>query len=365
MVKGELSGSRCSMMKFKTSLPERHDFWCPPIYRPVRALIFQTRHGSVTRGGNGLHRYQHHFIRLATSVENRVTKEGLANVIYRGNSIDVTDFDCRRWYNGFDGTDVRYLTASVKTELSPVLWPIYATILCLFDRLYVHASRCVAHFGFDLLEEVRICSPFDWLDEDSLCSWFLLRFSLKIFSQQILHRKIRFTACGFFVLDFSLLHTTHCFTESMDVLGIEVWISGSVVRSYDCWSSDYLINYLDPVLLVFKKPKWDTQLFLVPNAREQLMIFSQQLLNRKVQFTACGFFVLDRTLLYSIVGAVTTYMGKSTAVIASKFLNQNISCKIKNELKIFSQQLLNRRVQFTTGGFFVLDRTLLYSMYLL
>nr|CAD7398723.1 unnamed protein product [Timema poppensis] len=28
----------------------------------------------------------------------------------------------------------------------------------------VHASRCGVHFGFDLLEEVRICSPFDWLE---------------------------------------------------------------------------------------------------------------------------------------------------------------------------------------------------------
>ncbi|KAJ9600499.1 hypothetical protein L9F63_009269 [Diploptera punctata] len=36
--------------------------------------------------------------------------------------------------------------------------------------------------------------------------------------------------------------------------------------------------------------------------------FSLQLLHRKVQFTACGFFPLDFTLLYSIVGAVTTYL---------------------------------------------------------
>ncbi|XP_069677240.1 putative gustatory receptor 28a [Periplaneta americana] len=42
--------------------------------------------------------------------------------------------------------------------------------------------------------------------------------------------------------------------------------------------------------------------------REELNSFSLQLLHRKVQFTACGFFPLDFTLLYSIVGAVTTYL---------------------------------------------------------
>ncbi|KAJ9583546.1 hypothetical protein L9F63_022109, partial [Diploptera punctata] len=40
----------------------------------------------------------------------------------------------------------------------------------------------------------------------------------------------------------------------------------------------------------------------------QLELFSLQLLHQKIQFTACGFFPLDFTLLYSIVGAVTTYL---------------------------------------------------------
>ncbi|KAJ9599119.1 hypothetical protein L9F63_010387, partial [Diploptera punctata] len=42
--------------------------------------------------------------------------------------------------------------------------------------------------------------------------------------------------------------------------------------------------------------------------REELELFSLQLLHQKVQFTACGFFPLDFTLLYSVVGAVTTYL---------------------------------------------------------
>ncbi|KAJ9599139.1 hypothetical protein L9F63_010407, partial [Diploptera punctata] len=45
-----------------------------------------------------------------------------------------------------------------------------------------------------------------------------------------------------------------------------------------------------------------------PEVREELQLFSLQLLHRKVQFTACGFFPLDFTLLYSIIGAVTTYL---------------------------------------------------------
>ncbi|KAJ9583550.1 hypothetical protein L9F63_022113, partial [Diploptera punctata] len=42
--------------------------------------------------------------------------------------------------------------------------------------------------------------------------------------------------------------------------------------------------------------------------KEELELFSMQLLHQKVQFTACGFFPLDFTLLHSIIGAVTTYL---------------------------------------------------------
>jgi hypothetical protein len=46
---------------------------------------------------------------------------------------------------------------------------------------------------------------------------------------------------------------------------------------------------------------------LHPELREQLEMFSQQMLHRKLQFIACGFFPIDFTLLYSMAGAVTTY----------------------------------------------------------
>ncbi|XP_021930798.1 putative gustatory receptor 28b [Zootermopsis nevadensis] len=42
----------------------------------------------------------------------------------------------------------------------------------------------------------------------------------------------------------------------------------------------------------------------------QLQMFSQQLVHTREQidFTACGLFPLDMTLLHSVVGAVTTYI---------------------------------------------------------
>ncbi|XP_020277873.1 gustatory receptor for sugar taste 43a-like isoform X2 [Pseudomyrmex gracilis] len=42
--------------------------------------------------------------------------------------------------------------------------------------------------------------------------------------------------------------------------------------------------------------------------RKQLEIFSLQLLHRPLEFSACGLFALDRTLVTSIAGAVTTYL---------------------------------------------------------
>ncbi|XP_018305842.1 gustatory receptor for sugar taste 43a-like [Mycetomoellerius zeteki] len=43
-------------------------------------------------------------------------------------------------------------------------------------------------------------------------------------------------------------------------------------------------------------------------SKKQLEIFSLQLLHRPLEFSACGLFTLDRTLVTSIAGAVTTYL---------------------------------------------------------
>lgn len=45
-----------------------------------------------------------------------------------------------------------------------------------------------------------------------------------------------------------------------------------------------------------------------PEITAELQHFSQQLLHRKLRFSACGFFSIDFTLLYSMAGSVTTYL---------------------------------------------------------
>ncbi|XP_063988153.1 gustatory receptor for sugar taste 43a-like isoform X3 [Diachasmimorpha longicaudata] len=45
-----------------------------------------------------------------------------------------------------------------------------------------------------------------------------------------------------------------------------------------------------------------------PYVRKQLELFSLQLLHRPLDFTACGLFSLDRALITSMAGAVTTYL---------------------------------------------------------
>jgi hypothetical protein len=47
---------------------------------------------------------------------------------------------------------------------------------------------------------------------------------------------------------------------------------------------------------------------LYPETRAELQLFSEQLLHHKVRFSACGFFPIDFTLLYSMAGSVTTYI---------------------------------------------------------
>ncbi|XP_037033694.1 putative gustatory receptor 28b isoform X2 [Bradysia coprophila] len=53
-------------------------------------------------------------------------------------------------------------------------------------------------------------------------------------------------------------------------------------------------------------------------AKEKLLQFSLQLIHRKVKFTALNLFPLDRTLIFTIAGAATTYL-----IILFQFSNQN------------------------------------------
>jgi len=71
--------------------------------------------------------------------------------------------------------------------------------------------------------------------------------------------------------------------------------------------------------------------------RKQLEIFSLQLLHRPLEFSACGLFTLDRTLITSIAGAVTTYL-----VILLQFQKEDDSKgNFDNILKNVTQMLKN------------------------
>ncbi|XP_057319223.1 gustatory receptor for sugar taste 43a-like isoform X2 [Microplitis mediator] len=77
-----------------------------------------------------------------------------------------------------------------------------------------------------------------------------------------------------------------------------------------------------------------------PEIRKQLEIFSLQLLHRPLHFTACGLFSLDRALITSMAGAVTTYL-----VILIQFQKADDTKDTNNILK--NATLLLRNVSTT------------------
>ncbi|XP_029179003.1 gustatory receptor for sugar taste 43a-like, partial [Nylanderia fulva] len=93
-----------------------------------------------------------------------------------------------------------------------------------------------------------------------------------------------------------------------------------------------------------------SQLLTVSHDREgtkQLEIFSLQLLHRPLEFSACGLFTLDRTLVTSIAGAVTTYL-----VILIQFQkDDDTKGSFDNILKNATQMLKNATtLQNITAG---------------
>ncbi|XP_011862327.1 PREDICTED: gustatory receptor for sugar taste 43a [Vollenhovia emeryi] len=80
--------------------------------------------------------------------------------------------------------------------------------------------------------------------------------------------------------------------------------------------------------------------------RKQLEIFSLQLLHRPLEFSACGLFTLDRTLVTSIAGAVTTYL-----VILIQFQkDDDTKGNFNNILKNATQILKNASLHNPTAG---------------
>lgn len=44
------------------------------------------------------------------------------------------------------------------------------------------------------------------------------------------------------------------------------------------------------------------------DVRDEMEMFSLQLANENVEFSAAGFFTIDYTLIFTIIGGVTTYI---------------------------------------------------------
>ncbi|XP_078043022.1 gustatory receptor for sugar taste 43a isoform X2 [Augochlora pura] len=81
------------------------------------------------------------------------------------------------------------------------------------------------------------------------------------------------------------------------------------------------------------------------STRHQLEIFSLQLLHRPLEFSVCGLFSLDRTLITSITGAVTTYL-----VILIQFQNADDTQGQVDRLKNATQILKNATTLQTLAG---------------
>ncbi|XP_012055657.1 PREDICTED: LOW QUALITY PROTEIN: putative gustatory receptor 28b [Atta cephalotes] len=66
----------------------------------------------------------------------------------------------------------------------------------------------------------------------------------------------------------------------------------------------------------------------------ELKKFSLQLLHRKIQFTANGYFTLDNTFLYSLTGTVVTYL-----VILVQFQMASIRSSIRQQCNYTGRDL--------------------------
>ncbi|XP_043289009.1 gustatory receptor for sugar taste 43a isoform X2 [Venturia canescens] len=84
-----------------------------------------------------------------------------------------------------------------------------------------------------------------------------------------------------------------------------------------------------------------------PAVRKQLEIFSLQLLHRPLDFSACGMFSIDRALVTSMAGAVTTYL-----VILIQFQKADDTVDASNKLKNATQELLKNASSLTNSTAF-------------
>ncbi|XP_033223109.1 gustatory receptor for sugar taste 43a-like [Belonocnema kinseyi] len=120
------------------------------------------------------------------------------------------------------------------------------------------------------------------------------------------------------------VHDEHCSYRviTMQILWIVFHMMGLLVTVQPCYWSCVQAKETGVIISELLTLKWDIEI------RKQLEIFSLQMLHRPLEFSACGLFIMDRTLVTSIAGAVTTYL-----VILIQFQsgddddNQNVALK--------------------------------------
>ncbi|EDV92377.1 putative gustatory receptor 2a [Drosophila grimshawi] len=144
----------------------------------------------------------------------------------------------------------------------------------LYQRIWMLVSHLNSCYGLSMLINLGN----DFLAITSNCYWMFLNFR-------------QFTASPFDFLQ----------------------IVGSTV-----WSAPHLVNVLVLALMCERAAYFTTRLALslhhirvdLQNELHNALItqFSLQLLHQRLQFSAAGFFNVDCTLLYTIVGATTTYL---------------------------------------------------------
>ncbi|KAL2746801.1 gustatory receptor for sugar taste 43a-like [Vespula maculifrons] len=96
--------------------------------------------------------------------------------------------------------------------------------------------------------------------------------------------------------------------------------------------------------------------------RDEIRDFTFQLVQNRLTFTACGFYDLNHTFVYSIIGSIATYLviliqAEDRFKVLSNNTNHN-----STSIRDFTLQLIQNPLSFTICGFFDLDYTLIRNV---
>ncbi|XP_049813616.1 uncharacterized protein LOC126260334 [Schistocerca nitens] len=140
-----------------------------------------------------------------------------------------------------------------------------------------------------------------------------LRRQLQLFSQQLLHRSPRITACGLFVIDLSNISSMMA-----AVVSYLVTVVVTIILLFLMKYMVYLFVFFPIRLLDISSLSYNLLLkaLLAPvsgdsranQLRNQLQLFLQQVQHRRLRFTACGLFTIDLSILSTMAAAAISYI---------------------------------------------------------